>query len=457
MFLKYLLLVAVTVNVTVAQSEPKSVIAHFIVGNAAAMTLEQWKSEINEAKKAHIDGFALNIATQDTFTDAVLQRAYDAAEAVGNFSMFLSFDYLSGGPWPVPRVIMTVNKYKNKSAQFYYKGKPLVSTFEGVHNVFDWPIIKAATGCSVIPTWTSLGPKGVAAVLEIIDGAFSWDAWPVGAQDKNTDGDKAWMHALGNKPYMMPVAPWFYTNLPQWGKNWLWRGDDLWHERWQQVIELQPPLVQIISWNDYGESHYIGPIYKEGIPDGAAKYVLNQTHDAWRSLLPYYIDAYKSGNMTTAIDPSDIANLPGSNSRLATAPTLEDKITYWYRVNPSTAGNTGGTTGNNPTMGQPALDPGLVSQDKIFVTVLVQEPSDVAVQIGEAEPTFLRANTTGISHFSVPFGNQTGPVTISILRDCQEIVTITGPEITDKCADGEINWNAFVGSSDRPKDTDCDT
>lgn len=213
------------------------------------MTLEQWKSDINEAKKAHIDGFALNIATQDTFTDAVLKKAYDAAEAVGNFSMFLSFDYLSGGPWPAPRVIRTINKYKDKPAQFYYKGNPLVSTFEGVHNVFDWPIIKAATGCSVFPTWTSLGPQGVATVLDIIDGAFSWDAWPVGAQDKNTDSDRAWMHALGNKPYMMPVAPWFYTNLPQLGKNWLWRGDDLWHERWQQVIELQPALVQVCLLN----------------------------------------------------------------------------------------------------------------------------------------------------------------------------------------------------------------
>lgn len=161
--------------------------------------------------------------------------------------------------------------------------------------------------------------------------------------------------------------------------------------------------------------------------------------------------------MTTAIEPSDVANPPGSNFKLATAPTLEDKITYWYRVNPSTAGNAGGTTGDNPAMGQPVLDPGLVSQDKVFVTVLVREPSDVAVQIGEAEPAFLRATTTGINHFSVPFGNQTGPVTISIFRDCEEIVTSTGPEITDKCVDGEINWNAFVGSSDRQEDADCGT
>lgn len=33
MFLKYLLLVAVAVNIAVAQSEPKSVFAHFIVSH----------------------------------------------------------------------------------------------------------------------------------------------------------------------------------------------------------------------------------------------------------------------------------------------------------------------------------------------------------------------------------------------------------------------------------------
>lgn len=41
-------------------------------------------------------------------------------------------------------------------------------------------------------------------------------------------------------PYMMPVSPWFYTNLPGFGKNWLWRGDALWYDRWTEVIYNQP-------------------------------------------------------------------------------------------------------------------------------------------------------------------------------------------------------------------------
>lgn len=215
------------------------------VGTAGAMSPAEWERDIIEAQKAHIDGFALNIAPQDDYTDRVLQTAYDAAERIGGFSLFLSFDYLSGGPWPQDRVITIINTYKSRRAQFLYKGKPLVSTFEGVGNSGDWPNIKSATGCTFIPSWTSLAPSGLRTVHNVIDGAFSWDAWPVGAEDKDSSSDKAWIDALAGKPYMMAVSPWFYTNLPQWNKNWLWRGDNLWHYRWRHVMDLQPALVQV--------------------------------------------------------------------------------------------------------------------------------------------------------------------------------------------------------------------
>lgn len=195
--------------------------------NAVAMASDRWESDITEAQKAHIDGFVLNIGPQDSYTDKAIHTAYGAAETVSNFSLFLSFDYGTGGAWPTGRVITLINIYKNSPAQFHYQGNPLVSAFEGTQNKGDWSHIKDATGCIFIPTWTSLGPDGIADALDVVDGAFSWDAWPVGANDKDTSSDKAWMKALAGKPYMMPVSPWFYANLCQWQKNWLWRGDDL--------------------------------------------------------------------------------------------------------------------------------------------------------------------------------------------------------------------------------------
>lgn len=209
------------------------------------MSPQQWQSDIQQAKDAHIDGFALNIAAKDPNTDGILQNAYAAAEAVGDFKLFLSFDYEAEGPWPVDSVIAKINAYKNSPAQFRFQGKPLVSTFEGTGNIDDWRQIVEATGISFIPCWTSLGPPGLVSALDFVDGFFSWDAWPVGAEDMTTSSDEAWIAALSGKPYMMPVSPWFYTNLPQWNKNWLWRGDDLWYDRWQHVIEMQPDLVEV--------------------------------------------------------------------------------------------------------------------------------------------------------------------------------------------------------------------
>lgn len=56
----------------------------------------------------------------------------------------------------------------------------------------------------------------------VADALFSWAAWPWGNQDMNTFVDASYLSYLGSKPYMMPVSPWFYTNLPGFNKNWLW-------------------------------------------------------------------------------------------------------------------------------------------------------------------------------------------------------------------------------------------
>ena len=133
-------------------------------------------------------------------------------------------------------------------AHYRYNGKPLVSTFEGVSSAGDWAGIKSATGCFFIPDWTSAGPSGIPQ--DNIDGAFNWDAWPHGPAPKDTSVDVQWQQSLGGKPYMMGISPWFYTNLPQWNKNWGLQGDDLWSTRWGQAIDLQPEFVEVFVHQD---------------------------------------------------------------------------------------------------------------------------------------------------------------------------------------------------------------
>ena len=61
--------------------------------------------------------------------------------------------------------------------------------------------------------------------------------WPDGPHDMTAAPDRQWQAALrpARKSYMMGISPWFYTDLPAYGKAWVWRGDGLWWDRWQQV------------------------------------------------------------------------------------------------------------------------------------------------------------------------------------------------------------------------------
>ena len=219
----------------------QSVFAHVIVGNNGAYTVSNWESDIKLASSKGIDAFALNIAPPlEGTVSAQSALAFQAAENVGNgFKLFFSFDYLgSGTPWATDDIVSLLNQYGGKGAYFKYEGKPFVSTFEGPSNsdVSQWSTIRQAVsgGIYFVPDWTSEGPGYES---QLYDGAFSWDMWPTGPHAMTTTEDKAWQSSLqpSGKSYMMGVSPWFYTNLPAYNKAWVWRGDSLWFDRWQQV------------------------------------------------------------------------------------------------------------------------------------------------------------------------------------------------------------------------------
>ncbi|KAK3694137.1 glycoside hydrolase family 71 protein [Podospora appendiculata] len=447
MHLLFAIAAALAVCVLPAQAA-KEVFAHFLVGNANAFTFAEWQHDMQLAKAASIDGFSLNIAAQDSHNGASLATAFQAADSTG-FKLFFSFDYAAQGAWPKDQVIALVNQYASHAT--YFKpdgtGKPLVTTFEGAGSAADWPSIKAATHCFFMPEWTSIGPRAAAAAANnVADGLASWNAWPVGATNMTTAPDTAFRAALNdNKPYMMPASPWFYTNLPAYGKNWLWRGDQLWDTRWQQIIAQQPDYVQVLTWNDLGESHYIGPV-----PPGPAtsrlfaaagaplNYALHNPHDGWRALLPYYIQQYKTG---------------GGGGRNSNAKMIaQDKLVMYYRVNPARACSAAGTTGNNPAFGQAAVPPDQMAADRVFYAALLDAPADVSVAIGGkvykgvlSPPA--SGGASGVYTGSVPFAGRLGAVAVAVSRGGKTLVEVEGPGITTACQNGVENWNAVALSA----------
>jgi hypothetical protein len=302
------------------------------VTNSANFTVSDWESDIQLAQEAGIDAFALNMAYADPANSGGLSDAFTAAESLG-FQLFFSFDYAGNGPWPMQDVINLITEYSSSSAYYQYNGQPFVSTFEGPNNYADWFTIKAETGCFFIPDWSSLGAKA-AIELGVADGLFSWAAWPWGNWNMTTYTDASYIQFLSGLPYMMPAARWFFTNLPGYSKNWLWNGDHLWYERWNEILFVQPDFVEIITWNDYGESHYIGPLHDNAfaafsIGEGPFNYAENMPHDGWRLFLLWVTSLYKYG----------------------TAEITQEGLVAWYRLNPRTACATGSTTGKR--MGPP--------------------------------------------------------------------------------------------------------
>lgn len=212
------------------------------MGNTADYTDATWQTDIRLAQEAHIDAFALNMAHGESMNEASLESAFKAASSAG-FKLFFSFDYAGQGPWPKDTVIDYLMKYAYRAEYFKNSdGKPLVSTFEGPANAEDWIDIKRQTSIFFIPDWSSEGAQPALELADgVADGLFSWAAWPWGANDMDTYVDASYFQYLNRtKPYMMPVSPWFYTNMPGFNKNWMWRGDDMWHDRWIQVVFNQP-------------------------------------------------------------------------------------------------------------------------------------------------------------------------------------------------------------------------
>ena len=64
------------------------------------------------------------------------------------------------------------------------------------------------------------------------------------------------------------------------------------------IVQIKPEIIEIITWNDYGESHYIADL-NSNINIGNATYVNGQDHSPWRKIAQYYISWYKSGTQPT--------------------------------------------------------------------------------------------------------------------------------------------------------------
>ncbi|KAK6500921.1 hypothetical protein TWF506_003680 [Arthrobotrys conoides] len=402
------------------QSGSKIATAHFMLGITGGYTAANWQEDINAAKAIGIDAFALNIArvAVDAFTPTQLALAYSEAQSL-NFKLYISFDFAWFAPdsSSVSEIVGILQTYAAHPAALKHNNKAVVTTFIGDNFGNNWNTVRSqvSTALEILPNWQPPNVQNNAAV----DGAFSWVAWPNSnnnpiAGPMTTASDTAYLSALAGKVYMAPVSPWFFTHFDfsSWQKNWIFASDDLYVTRWNQILSIAPPLIQIVTWNDFGESSYIGPYNAGHSDDGSSQWAAGFPHDAWRTLSKPYITAYKAG---------------------ASSPTVtEEKLVYWYRPHPK------GLTCSDPLAKPTGWD---FAQDKIFVATLLTSPAQLIIKSGGNSEVTINVGA-GIVLSSVDMA--TGVQNFKLRRNNCDIISGNGGiQVASTCA--RYNFNAYVG------------
>jgi glucan endo-1,3-alpha-glucosidase len=183
----------------------------------------------------------------------------------------------------------------------------------------------------------------------------------------------------------------------------------------EQIIAMRTKvdMVEIISWNDYGESHYIGPIRadqpnSQGWTDG-------MDHQGWLSIIKLYSTAFKTGRY----------------------PSNTDSITVWSRPHPK------GATATAPSNPRPSGWQN--TDDNVYAFITVTNPSTVTVFSGTNSVTWNNV-PPGVSKFSV--GSAAGSIGAKIVRNGKTIKEYSsGSAFQYTTSPADYNFNYFVGQA----------
>ncbi|KAL7279978.1 hypothetical protein ACG7TL_006389 [Trametes sanguinea] len=455
-----------------AADSPKLVVAHHIVGLTAAFTLDTWTQDVALASSKGIDGFALNIAADD-FTFDQVGLAYQAAAKVNpNFKLFLSLDMgalnnqISCNSSDAATFIRNVTAtFLTQPNQLQVDGKALVSTFAGESCTFGEADVftgwrnqftqhpDLAGKIHFVPSFF-IDIQQFKNFQGVMDGDFNFNGgWPIGltteaapqllrgtpdfnnlspdqqatiaSQIGGFDVDDQHITQLGliansAHTYMTAVAPWFFTHFNQTAgnKNFIFDADDhLYVTRWQNVIQNRDKvdLVELVTWNDFGESHYLGPI-EGNLPPGSEVWTNGFDHQGFLEITNHFATWYKTG----------------------TEPAITtDQLVMWARPHPKNA-----KASNDPLPPPTNFE---LTQDQLWAVVLATAPASLTLATGDnASQTF--DVQPGVNKFNMtltPGGFMQGTLT----RDNAAVIDLKPAGYTFDPNPTTFNFNIFVAAA----------
>lgn len=384
-----------------AQAQNGMVFAHYLIYQPVDISI--YKQEIQLAQSKGIEAFALNT---NVWRKNLADQMYQAAQELGsNFYLFFSADChtdTDGTQLSISDIVAMIQTYSNHPNQLKYQGKQFFSAWLGDDDAWwqgkgqadaptGWQTVFSQAGgrdnIFFVPFFSSADGSSVGNVdnvlnkfESVVDGLYAWDtsAWPCYSSPYTNPTDSRDLNFMTSssshgKVYMASVSPWFYN--PYIGCSSVkcdYQGPNLWIQRWKQIITDQPPLVEIVTWNDWVESSYVSPQFSAS---GAAYNVTSFPHRAFLELGQHYINWYKAGG----------GSEPTPNG---------DSLYMFYYTNPAADGGCS-----------------ILNSDQVFVVAMVASDAVIFVQSGSNSNTCNAS--AGVTVCSVNFsaGSQVATLT----------------------------------------------
>ncbi|KIK68677.1 glycoside hydrolase family 71 protein [Collybiopsis luxurians FD-317 M1] len=399
----------------------KYVFMHHIVGNTYPYTYKDWVSDFALIGAIGVDAVALNIGRDPWQWDRVVD-AYKAANAYNVDSsrpplhLFISFDYSSFVCDDGYATVNWTNYFAKDPAQFTVNGRPMLSTWGGGYDclgVDNWKKVKSQTNSFLMPFfWNS--ENTFKTDWSFLDSWYCWGcAWPQGDWNKNTTDDTWYMGLLGSGRFATTVSGWMFTHLPD--KNFYLRGDEwLINNRWEELFQMRDQLtfVEMVTWNDWGESDYFGP-FGGAQPDGTY-WAQDYPHSAWLDLSKYYISAFKTGSY----------------------PQINVDVVYWWCRPHATAAVATADRYQKPT----GWD---WSEDYLWAAVFCSSTCTVTLTLGSSTQTFIDL-PYGVSKLKLPMAP--GQVKIRMIKGSQTVIDASPTAFSVVATPSLYNYNVFVGA-----------
>ena len=188
-------------------------------------------------------------------------------------------------------------------------------------------------------------------------------------------------------------------------------------QRIEQVLSLQPDFVEVLTWNDAGEGHYVGDWWAEQVAGTTeADYAGGFDHKGWLEVITPFISAYKAGAST----------MPASSAPVGA---------FWYRTLLTSASCSSSIT--NYQQGQDAINYAVILPSSGYTINVYSDGTQIGSDAGQA----------GLNYNS-HLGLQVGSGQIIQIVDTSTnavVASATGTkEVLAQSPNATCNWNYEV-------------